>query len=194
MATPFSLEDMRQKVTDLLANPSLSTYARALSTIEEYAELAATSPDPQSPDALVLARSCTVYQAFCDNAIKSLLLESSSRELEMYNRACKAKLSRQNSESSTATTDSTASTGSSTTDASVDATAPLTSPSAPPASPTTANACTGITRKLSSVVFVENKDRRDSSESLAAALETLELEDESEQEREDDEKSVRFPY
>ncbi|KAI0450251.1 hypothetical protein F5B21DRAFT_440191 [Xylaria acuta] len=92
MAIPIPrLQDLHATIGDILSIPSLSSYSRALSLVEEVVKLVHSSPDADSPAALSLLRSCEVYRVRCEEAIHRLATEESTHEHRRYERASRGK-------------------------------------------------------------------------------------------------------
>ncbi|KAI0479585.1 hypothetical protein F4859DRAFT_440724 [Xylaria cf. heliscus] len=85
MATlPRLEEDLHSTLADILSIPSLSSYSRALSMVEEVSELADSSPDTNSA---AILRSCEDYRVRFEEAICRLTTEASAYEHMVYERA-----------------------------------------------------------------------------------------------------------
>ncbi|KAH8157326.1 hypothetical protein CIB48_g10927 [Xylaria polymorpha] len=78
-------EDLNATIGEILATPSLVSYSRALSIVEETIELATASSDA---GAAAVLRCCEAHRARCEEAIARLTTQDSAREHTMYERAC----------------------------------------------------------------------------------------------------------
>ncbi|TRX95254.1 hypothetical protein FHL15_003946 [Xylaria flabelliformis] len=87
MTTIPRLEDLQSVITEILSTPSLSSYSRALTLIEEVVELVISSPKVLSDTDILLLRSCAFYRTRCEEAVTHLTKEASVREHMMYERA-----------------------------------------------------------------------------------------------------------
>ncbi|RYC61272.1 hypothetical protein CHU98_g4947 [Xylaria longipes] len=92
MATLPQLEDLHSTIKDILSTPSLSSYSRALSFVEEVAELVYSSLD--TTNSTDILRICEMYRVRCEVAINRLTTEASTQEHMMYERASCNKTSR----------------------------------------------------------------------------------------------------
>ncbi|KAI3317983.1 hypothetical protein HD806DRAFT_549997 [Xylariaceae sp. AK1471] len=94
MASLPSSQDLHNQVANILAIPSLSSYARALSLVEDVAELAlASSTHNPTSSSLELLRDCKLYEMTCRSAIAQLTDQASRLEHETYERAKSASVS-----------------------------------------------------------------------------------------------------
>ncbi|TGJ88621.1 hypothetical protein E0Z10_g130 [Xylaria hypoxylon] len=87
MAAFAHLQNLHAQITNILAVPSLLSYSRALSTIEEFTKIAKSSPNPHSPAILALKHNCNVYKMLCNKSIRHLIAQASAHEHKMYRRA-----------------------------------------------------------------------------------------------------------
>ncbi|KAI0870645.1 hypothetical protein GGS24DRAFT_98633 [Hypoxylon argillaceum] len=87
MEAATQLQTLQRKMTDILATPTLCAYARALSVVDEYTELASSAPDPRSPAAVELLRACKLYKGLCAKNIRRLNAQVSAYEHKVYDRA-----------------------------------------------------------------------------------------------------------
>ncbi|KAI1199713.1 hypothetical protein F5X97DRAFT_116252 [Nemania serpens] len=78
------LQDLRRKVANLLAVPSLYAYGRVLSLVEEYAERAAAYP--ADPFAAHLLQACNTYHLLCGRAVRELTARAATFEHKSYER------------------------------------------------------------------------------------------------------------
>ncbi|KAI0858100.1 hypothetical protein F4860DRAFT_527360 [Xylaria cubensis] len=86
MPTIPRLEDFQSVIADILSTPSLSSYSRALTLIEEVVDLVIASPKALSDIDVLLLRSCALYRTRCEEAITHLTKEASVREHMVYER------------------------------------------------------------------------------------------------------------
>lgn len=86
MEATAHLLTLHRKVTDILAVPNLTTFARALSVVEEYTELASSFSDPSLPAVVKLLQACNVYRQVCTKNIRRLEAQASAYEHRVYNR------------------------------------------------------------------------------------------------------------
>ncbi|KAI0443736.1 hypothetical protein F4803DRAFT_549836 [Xylaria telfairii] len=84
--TPPRLEDLNATIGEILSTPSLASYSRALSTVEDAIELATASASLDA-DTLALLRFCEATRVRCKKAIAQFTAEASAKEHTMYERA-----------------------------------------------------------------------------------------------------------
>jgi hypothetical protein len=93
MAAPLpTSKDLHAQITNILAVPTLSSYGRALSWVEEIAELASSaspssSAPSQDPAIVAILLNCDVYEKICCKAIHRLTTQAAQLEHETYDRA-----------------------------------------------------------------------------------------------------------
>ncbi|KAI8633827.1 hypothetical protein F5Y19DRAFT_254232 [Xylariaceae sp. FL1651] len=80
------VQDFHARIADILSIPSLSSYARALSVLDEVTDLVSSSPDPSSPLAAALLYDCEVYRTLCCDSILRLSAQAALQEREAYKR------------------------------------------------------------------------------------------------------------
>ncbi|GAP89497.1 hypothetical protein SAMD00023353_3800120 [Rosellinia necatrix] len=85
MAVFPQTKDLHARVADLLAIPSILSYSRVLSMVEE---LASSPPVHLDDDAAVaLLHQCDIYATLCHKAIRRLRAQDAVREREAYRAA-----------------------------------------------------------------------------------------------------------
>ncbi|KAJ8120208.1 hypothetical protein ONZ43_g3027 [Nemania bipapillata] len=77
---------LHRKITEILATPTLYTYARALIVVEEYVEISSASSDPNNSAVVELLEACNRYKALCTQNICRLGTEATALEKEIYDR------------------------------------------------------------------------------------------------------------
>ncbi|KAI0551961.1 hypothetical protein F4679DRAFT_582023 [Xylaria curta] len=84
--------DLQNVIADILATPSLSSYSRVLTIVEDVVELVISSPNAISETDQLLLRMCAAYRTRCQEAIAYLTREAAEREHIKYERASSNKL------------------------------------------------------------------------------------------------------
>ncbi|KAI1738973.1 hypothetical protein F4680DRAFT_153964 [Xylaria scruposa] len=96
METPPLPGDLKSFIADILATPSLSSYSRALTIVEDVVELVIASPNPISETDQLLLRICAAYRTRCEEAIAYFTREAAEQEHKKYERAASNKLHKVN--------------------------------------------------------------------------------------------------
>ncbi|KAI0102051.1 hypothetical protein GGR51DRAFT_562972 [Nemania sp. FL0031] len=90
MADNSQLQDLHCKITDILSIPTLPSFSRALTVVEEYLELANAYPT-RAPEDEELILICNSYRVLCTSNISRLAAQDSAYEHERYARRPKSK-------------------------------------------------------------------------------------------------------
>ncbi len=91
MAELDQIQRLHARVSELLAVQSLQSYSQALSVVEEFTELASSSPHPDSPATVELLHNCNLYRMLCNSCISRLTRQTAAPT----NRCAKSKRKRQ---------------------------------------------------------------------------------------------------
>ncbi|KAI0407610.1 hypothetical protein F4802DRAFT_595011 [Xylaria palmicola] len=81
-----ALLDLHAQMADILASPTLFSYARALAFVEDITSAAAGGTDAD------LLHTCEAYRMLCRTALGRLVERASAHEHEAYDRAATMKL------------------------------------------------------------------------------------------------------